>query len=77
MVLRRIFGYKREEVAVTGGWRRCNNEHHNLNASPNTIRVIKLRRVRWVGHVSCMGEMRNACRVLVETPEGKRPLRKT
>jgi len=54
MVLKKIFGPKRKEVA--GGWRRLNNEElHNLCASPNIIGVIKSRRMRWVGHVACMG----------------------
>jgi hypothetical protein len=49
----RIFGPKREKVA--GGWRRLHNEDlHNLNASPDIIRVIKLRRKRWAGHVVVM-----------------------
>jgi hypothetical protein len=53
-VLRRLFGPKREEVA--GDWRRLHNEElRNLYASPNVIRVIKSRRVRWVGHVARMG----------------------
>jgi hypothetical protein len=48
-VLRRIFGLKREEV--TGGWRKLHNmELHKLYSSPNIIVVIKLRRMRWVGH---------------------------
>jgi hypothetical protein len=41
---------------------------------PNILRVIKLRRMRWAGHVACMGEGRGICRVLVGRPEGKRPL---
>jgi hypothetical protein len=50
-VLRRIFGLKREEVA--GGWRRLHiKELHNLYTSPNITRVIKLRRMRWAGHVA-------------------------
>jgi hypothetical protein len=58
-MLRRIFGPKWEEVV--GGWRRlCNKELHNLYASPIIIRVIKSRRMTWVGHIACMGEMRNA-----------------
>jgi hypothetical protein len=58
-VLRRIFGPKREEVA--GGWRRLHNEElHNLYTSPSVIRVIKSWRMRGVGHVAHMGEMRNA-----------------
>jgi hypothetical protein len=40
----------------------------------NVIRVIKSRRVRWTGHVARMGEVRNACSILVGKPEGKRPL---
>jgi hypothetical protein len=53
-VLRRIFGPKREEVA--GGWRRLQNEEfHNFYASPNFIRVIKSKRMRWEGHVARMG----------------------
>jgi hypothetical protein len=55
-VLRRIFGAKREEEA--GGWKRLHNEErHKLYASSNIIRVIRSRRVRWAGHVACMGEM--------------------
>jgi hypothetical protein len=63
-VLRRMFGPKREEVA--GGWRRLHNEElHNLYASPNIIRVIKPRRLRWEGHVARMAEIGNACTILV------------
>jgi hypothetical protein len=58
-VMRRITGRKREEVV--GDWRRLHNDElPNLYASPNIIRAIKLRRMRWVGHVAYMGEMRNA-----------------
>jgi hypothetical protein len=54
-VLRRIFGPKREEVAV--GWRTLHNEElHNLYASLNIIRATKSRRMRWVGHVAHMEE---------------------
>jgi hypothetical protein len=57
-VLRRIFGTKREEVA--GSWRRLHNEElHNLCTSPNIIRVMKCRRIRWAGHLARMGEMRS------------------
>ena len=74
-VLRRIFGPKRDEV--TGGWRKLHNEElNNLYSSPNIIRVIKLRRMRWAGHVARMGEKEGAYRVLVWKPEGKRPLRR-
>jgi hypothetical protein len=72
-VLKRIFGPKRDEVM--GGWRKLHNEElHNLYSSPNTIRIIKLRRMRWAGHVAQMGEKRNVYRLLVGEPEGKRPL---
>jgi hypothetical protein len=72
-VLRRIFGRKRDEV--TGEWRKLHSaELHNLYSSPDIIKQIKLRRMRWVGHVARMGEGRNVYRVLVGKPEGKRPL---
>ena len=65
-----IFGTKRDEV--TGEWRRlCNEELNELYPLPNIIQVIKLRRMRWVGHVAHMGERRGACRDLVENPEEK------
>jgi hypothetical protein len=74
-VLRRRFGSKRDEV--TGEWRRLHNEELNdLYSSPNIIRVIKSRRMRWVGHVACMGDGIGAFRILVGIPEGRRPLRK-
>jgi hypothetical protein len=73
MVLRRIFGPKRDRV--TGGWRQLHNEElHNLYSSPSTIRIIKPRRMRWAGHVARMGEKRNVYRLLVVKPDGKRPL---
>jgi hypothetical protein len=57
-VLRRIFGPKRDEV--TGKWRKLHNaELHNLYSSPNIIRQIKSRMMRWVGHVAHMGEERS------------------
>jgi hypothetical protein len=60
---------------VTGGWRKLHNEElHDLYSSPNIIRIIKSRRMRWAGHVTRMGEKRNAYRLLVGKPEGKRPL---
>jgi hypothetical protein len=72
-VLRRIFDPKRDEV--TAGWRKLHNEElHNLYSSPSTIRMTKIRRIRWEGHVARMGEKRNAYRILVGKPEGKRPL---
>jgi hypothetical protein len=72
-VLRRTFGRKRDEV--TGEWRKLHNEELNdLYCSPNTISVIKSRRMRWFGHMSRMGERRGVFRVLVGETEGKRPL---
>jgi hypothetical protein len=69
-VLRRIFGPKRDKVA--GGWRRLHNEElHNLYASPNVMRVIKSRRMRWTGHVGYAEEMRNAYRNLVRKLKGR------
>jgi hypothetical protein len=69
--LRRIFGPKREED------RSCrklhNDELHSLYSSPNVVRVVKLRRMRWVGHVARMGEGRGIYRILVGRPEGTRP----
>jgi hypothetical protein len=70
----RIFGPKRDEV--TGEWRKLHNEELcDLYSSPSMIRLIKSRRMRWAGHVAQMGENRNAYRLLVGKPEGKRPLR--
>jgi hypothetical protein len=72
-VLRRIFGPKRDKV--TGEWRKLHNEElHDLYSSPTVIKIIKSRRMRWAGHVSRMEEKRNAYRLLVGKPEGKRPL---
>jgi hypothetical protein len=72
-VLRKIFGRKRDEV--TGEWRRLHNEElNNLYSLPNIIRVIKSRRIWWLGHVTCMGEGRGAYRIWVGRPEGRRPL---
>jgi hypothetical protein len=51
-----------------------NDELHSLYCSPNIVRVIKSRRMRWAGHVACTGEGRGAYRVWVGRPEGKRPL---
>jgi len=73
MVLRSIFGLKREEVA--GGWRNLNNEEIlNLYTSPDIVKMIKSTTMRWVGHVGRMGETKNAFSVLVRKPRGKRPL---
>ena len=66
-------GPKRDEV--TGEWRRLHNEELNdLYCSPNIVRVIKSRRMRWAEHVARMGEERGVCRVLVGKLEGRRPL---
>jgi hypothetical protein len=63
---------RREEEA--GGGRRLHNEElHNLYTSPNVVRVINSRRVRWAGHVAGMEEMRNAYNILLGKYEGKRP----
>ena len=53
MVLRRIFGPKRDEV--TSECRKLHNEINDPYASPTIVRVIKLRRLRWAGHVACVG----------------------
>jgi hypothetical protein len=71
-VLRKIYGPKRE---VDRSWRKLHNDElHSLYSSPNIVRVIKARRMRWAGHVARMGEGRGVYRVLVGRPEGKRPL---
>jgi hypothetical protein len=71
-VLRKIFGPKREE---DGSWRKLHNDElHSLYSSPNIVRVIKSRKMRWAGHVARVGEGKGVYRVLVGWPEGKRPL---
>ena len=58
-----------------GEWRRVHNgELNDLYSSPNIVRVIKSRRMRWAGHVALMGEKRRVYRVLVGKPEGRRSL---
>ena len=75
MVSRRIFGPRRDEV--TGEWRRLHKEElSDLYCSPNIVRVIKSRRMRWAGHVARIGEERGTYRALVGKPEGRRPLGK-
>jgi hypothetical protein len=72
-VLRRIFGPKRDKI--TNEWRKLYNEELNdLYSSPNIVQVIKSIRIRWVGHVACIGKRRGVYRILVEKPERKRPL---
>jgi len=72
-VLRRVFGPKRDEVRRE--WRKLHTEDLNdLYSSPNIVRVIKSRRMRWAGHVARMGERRGVFRVLVRKREGKIPL---
>jgi hypothetical protein len=72
-VLRRIFGPNRDEV--TGEWRKLHIEDlHILYSSPNSVRQIKSRRLRWAGHVARMEEERNVYKVLMGNPEGKIPL---
>jgi hypothetical protein len=68
-VLRRMFGPKREEVA--GGLRRLHNKRHNLHASPNVVRGMKSRRMRWTVHVVRVGEIRSAYKILIGKPERK------
>ena len=70
---RRIFGPKRDEVTEEW-WKLHNEELNDLYSSPNIVRVIKSKRMRWVGRVARMGERRGVYRVLVGKPEGKRPL---
>jgi len=70
-MVRRIFGHKREEVV--GSWRRLHDEElHDLYASLNIIRVMKSRRMRWMGHVAHMRKMRNVYKFWVGKPERKR-----
>jgi hypothetical protein len=72
-VLRRLFGSKRDEV--TGEWRKLHNEELNgLYSSPNIVRVIKWRNMRWAEHVARMGERRGVRRILVGKSAVKRPL---
>jgi len=72
-MLRRIFGSKGDEV--TGDGRKLYNEELNdLYCSPNIVQEIKSGRMRWAGHVACMGDKRDVYRFLVGKPEEKRPL---
>ena len=73
MVLRRLFGPKKDEV--TREWIKLHNEQlSHLYTLPSIVRVVKSRRMRWAEHVARIGEGRGVHRVLVGKPEGKRPL---
>jgi hypothetical protein len=75
-VLRRIFGPMRDEM--TGEWRKLHNEElHILYSSPNIIRQIKSRRLKWAGHVARMGKEKIVYKVLIGKSAGKRPLWET
>ena len=70
-VLRGVFGPKKDEV--TGEWRKLHTEElSDLYSLRSIVRVVKSKRMRWVGHVACMGEGRGVHRVLLGKPEGKR-----
>jgi hypothetical protein len=72
-VLKRIFGRKRDDL--TGGWRKLHNKKlYNMHFAKSIIKMIKSRRMRWAGHVARMEEKRNAYRILVGKPEGRRLL---
>ena len=72
-ILRKIFGAKRDEI--TGEWKKLHNaELHELYSLSNIIRNLKTSLLRWKGHVARMEKSRNAYRVLVGKPEGKRAL---
>jgi len=63
---------------LTGEWRKLQNEElYDMYSSPNAVRVIKSRRMRWAGHVARIGERRGVYRDLVGKPDGKSPLRRT
>jgi hypothetical protein len=70
LILRRKFGLKRDEIM--GEWRKLHSgELHNLYSSPDIIRQIRSRRMRWVGHGARMGDGRNCRRFRCESPEEK------
>jgi hypothetical protein len=73
----RVRGFENRILRRIGEWRKLHSEElHNLYSSPDIVRQIKSRRMRWAGHVAHMGEEREMCKVLVGGPEGKRPLRR-
>jgi hypothetical protein len=70
MVLKRIFGPKKDEVM--GGWRTLHNgELQNLYSSSNIIRIIKSRMIIWAKHIVYTGDIRNAYKILIQKPERK------
>jgi hypothetical protein len=72
-----VFQNSAKGKEVTGGWKQLHSKGlHNFYSSPNIIRVIILRRMRWAIHVARMGEMRNAYKISVGNSEGKRLLRR-
>ena len=72
---RELCGSSNGSNLYTGEWRKLHNgELNDMYSSPNIFRVIKSRRMRWTGHVACMGEGRDVQRVLVGKPGGKGPL---
>ena len=69
-VLKKIVGLKREDV--TGEWKKLYNEElHELQSSPNNIWVSKYRRMKWAGHVSCVGQKGNVRRVSGKNLKGR------
>jgi inhibitor of KinA sporulation pathway (predicted exonuclease) len=74
-VLRRKFGQKKDEVILD--WRKLHEELHDLYSSPSMNKIMKSTRMRWAGHVArVVDKKKNAYRLLVRKPGGKRPLRK-
>jgi hypothetical protein len=71
-MLRRTLGSEGE--GVTGEWKKLHNEEINDLYTPHIVWVIKCGRIRWAGHVACMGETRGVYRILVGKPEGRGPL---
>ena len=71
-VLGRIFGPKKDEV--TGEWRKLHNDEINDLYTPNIVRVVKSKGMRWEGNVASMGDRRGVYRILVWKSEGKNPL---
>ena len=71
-VLRRIFGHKRDKVTME--WKKLHKDLNDLYFSSNIVQVLKSRIIRWLGHVSHMGEKRGICSVFVGKPDGKRLL---